>query len=71
MLVGRGKKEALNRIKDQVGRKIVGWKDKLLSNVGREILIKAVAQAMPTYTMSVFKFLDSLCKDLNSMIGNF
>ena len=71
MLVGRGKKEALNRIKDQVGRKIVGWKDKLLSNVGREILIKAVAQAMPTYTMSAFKFLDSLCKDLNSMMGNF
>lgn len=71
MLVGRGKKEALNRIKDQVGRKIVGWKDKLLSNVGREILIKAVAQAMSTYTMSAFKFLDSLCKDLNSMMGNF
>lgn len=54
-LVGRGKRKAFNQIKDQVGRKIVGWKGKLLSNAGREILIKAVAQATPTYMMSVFK----------------
>ena len=47
-MVGRGKKKAFNRIKDQVGRKIAGWKGRLLSNVGREILIKAVAQATPT-----------------------
>ena len=70
-LVGRGKRKAFNRIKDQVGRKIVGWKGKLLSNVGREILIKAVAKATPTYIMSIFKLPDSLCKDLNSMMGNF
>ena len=43
LLVGRGKKKALNRIKDQVGRKIARWKGKLLSNASREILIKAVA----------------------------
>ena len=43
----------------------------MLSNAGREVLIKAVAQATPTYTMSVFKLPDSLCKDLNSLMGNF
>ena len=42
-LVGRGKKKAFHRTLDQVGRKIVGWKGKLLSTVGREILIKVVA----------------------------
>ena len=42
-MVGRGKKKAFNCIKDQVGRKIAGWKGRLLSNAGREILIKAVA----------------------------
>ena len=46
-LVGKGKRKAFNRIKDQVGKKIVGWKGKLLSSVGREILIKAVDQAIP------------------------
>ena len=42
-LVGRGKKKAFHRILDQVGRKIVRWKGKLLSTVGRKILIKVVA----------------------------
>lgn len=69
-LVGRGKRKAFNRIKDQVGRKIAEWKDKILSNAGRGILIKVVVQATPTYTMSVFKLLESLCKELNSMMGN-
>ena len=71
LLVGKGKRKAFNCIKDQVGKKIAGRKGKLLSNAGREILIKAVAQATPTYTMSYFKLLDSLCKELNAMMSNF
>ena len=70
-LVGRGKKKAFNRIKDQVGRKIASWKGKLLSPAGREILMKAVAQATSTYTMNCFKIPDSLCSELNSLIRNF
>ena len=70
-MVGKGKKKAFNRIKDQVGRKIASWKGKLLSNAGREILIKAVAQATPTYTMNCFKLPDSLCSEINSMVGGF
>lgn len=42
-MVRRGKKKAFNCSKDQVCRKIAGWKGKLLFNVGREILIKAIA----------------------------
>ena len=34
-------------------------------------IIKAVAQATPTYTMSCFKIPDSLCTDLNSMMSKF
>ena len=70
-LVGKGKRKSFNRIKDQVGRKIVGWKGKLLPNAGREILIKVVAQATPTYTMSCFKIPNSLYKDLNFIMSNF
>ena len=71
LLVGRGKKKAFNCIKDQVGRKIASWKGKLLSIAGREILIKIVAQATPTYTMNCFKLPDSLCNKMNSLVSNF
>ena len=70
-LVGKSKRKAFNHIKDQVGRKISGWKGRLLSHAGREILIKTVAQATPTYTMSCFKIPDSLCTELNSMMSRF
>ena len=69
--MGKGKRKAFNCIKDQVGKKIAGWKGKLLSSAGREILIKAVARATPTYTMSCFKLLDSICRELNAMMSSF
>ena len=70
-LVGRGKKKAFNRIKDLVGRKIAGWKGKLLSNAGREVLIKTIAQVTTMYTMSCFKLPNSLCRELNSLVSQF
>lgn len=43
----------------------------MLSRAGKEVLIKAVTQAIPTYTMSCFKILNSLCEDLTGMVRNF
>ena len=70
-LVGKGKRKVFNCIKDQVGKKIAGWKGKLLLSAGRGILIKVVAQATPTYTMSCFKLPESLCRKLNAMMSSF
>ena len=69
--MGRNKRSTFSAIKDKVGKKLEGWKQKILSKVGKEILIKAVAQAIPTYTISCFKLPDALCEDLTSMIHNF
>ena len=42
-IIGRSKKQIFAEIKEKVGKKLVGWKGKLLSLGGKEILIKAVA----------------------------
>ena len=63
-LVGRKKKESFNHIKQQVWKRLAGWEAKLLSQAGREILIKSVAQALPTYTMTCFKLPLSLCHEI-------
>lgn len=42
-----------------------------LAQSGKEVLIKAVAQALPTYVMGVFKLPLRLCKDLTKFIMNF
>ena len=70
-LVGRRKKEGFNFIKEKVWRKLQGWEGKLLSQASREILIKAVIQAIPTYAMGCFKFPLSLCHEIETMIKKF
>ena len=50
---------------------IAGWKEKLLSQARREILIKMVVQAIPTYTMSCFKLPIGLCSEIESLIRRF
>jgi hypothetical protein len=41
----------------------------LLSKAGKEILVKAVAQAIPTYAMSCFDLTKPFFDELSSMIG--
>ncbi|XP_028070767.1 uncharacterized protein LOC114273190 [Camellia sinensis] len=52
--VGHSKRSVLGFVKERVWHRLNGWKEKLLSVVGREVLIKSVAQALPTYIMSCF-----------------
>ena len=70
-LVGRAKYQTFSFLKDRVWKKIQGWKGKLLSRAGKEILIKAVAQSIPTYTMGVFQLPMKLCEELNAMCARF
>ena len=69
-LVGRNKKNTFKEVKTKLVKKLAGWKEKLLSKAGKEVLIMAVAQAIPTYTMNYFKILDSLCDEMTSIIRN-
>ena len=50
---------------------MAGWKENFLSIGGREILIKAVAQAILMYTMSCFQLSKGLCDDIEGMMRKF
>ncbi|KAL0009392.1 hypothetical protein SO802_010894 [Lithocarpus litseifolius] len=70
-LMGRNKKASFNYTKERVWKKLQGWKEKLLSQARREILIKAVIQAIPISTMSYFKLPVGLCLEIKSLIRRF
>jgi hypothetical protein len=63
-MVGRKKKSVFAYIKDRVWKRINSWKGKALSRAGKEVMIKSVLQAIPSYVMSVYLLPDSTIKDI-------
>ena len=53
-VIRKSKIQVFAKIKGKVAKKLSGWKEKMLSLGGKEILIKVVAQVIPTYTMNYF-----------------
>lgn len=66
--MGRSRTKMFSCLKDRVWKHIQGWKEKLLSKAGKETLIKAVAQAIPSFAMSYFDLTEGLCDELSMMI---
>ena len=69
--MGKNKKESFNFIKEKIWRKLQGWESKLLSQAGREVLVKAVIQAIPTFSMRCFKIPLGFCQETEAMIKKF
>ena len=53
-LIGKSKQEIFSHIKERVIKKTHGWKERFLLNATKEVLMKSVLQAIPTYAMSLF-----------------
>ncbi|KAB2630221.1 hypothetical protein D8674_007740 [Pyrus ussuriensis x Pyrus communis] len=68
---GHSKKQGLAFVKGRILEKVQGWKQCTLSQAGKEILIKAVIQAIPAYPMHIFKFPSTLCSDFDALIAEF
>ena len=61
-IVGKNRRASLNYIKDRVWNKLQRWKEKLLSQAKKEVLLKVVVQAIPTFAMGCFKLPVGLCR---------
>ena len=69
--VGNSINGAFKYLKDRVWKKVQGWMEMLLSAAGKEVLIKSVAQAVPTFSMSCFRLPRGLCHHLDGLLRNF
>ena len=58
-------------LQEKITKRVLGWKEKFISKAGREILIKTVAQLIPTYSMSLFKLSWSICNSINSLVVRY
>ena len=70
-MIGRKRNCFFNEVKLKVLSKISNWQNNFFSSGGKEVLIKAIAQAVPAYAMSVFKLPLTLCEDIQKAVAKF
>ena len=68
---GKSKVGTFKEPQEKITKRVLGWKEKFISKAGREILIKTVAQAIPTYSISLFKLPKSICDNINSLVARY
>jgi hypothetical protein len=70
-MVGVDRSDCFQHLIDHVCQILKGWKEKILCMEGKEILLKSVAQAIPSYAMSVFKLPKGICKAITDEMARF
>uniref|UniRef100_A0A803Q328 Reverse transcriptase domain-containing protein n=1 Tax=Cannabis sativa TaxID=3483 RepID=A0A803Q328_CANSA len=68
---GRSKKDAFNYINDRVWSHLNKWNSKVFSKGGKEVLLKSVVQAIPSYAMACFKLPASFHSKIESLMARF
>jgi hypothetical protein len=69
--VGKSVNGVFKYLKDRVWKRVQGWIEMILSMAGKEVLIKSVAQALPTYSMGCFKLPRGLCEHIDKLLRQF
>jgi len=65
------KTQVFSFVRDRLQKRLNTWSAKFLSKGGKEVLIKSVAQALPTYVISCFLLSKAIRSKLSSAIANF
>ena len=47
------------------------WNKRFLSRAGKEVLLKSIIQAIPSYVMSVFLLPTTMCEEIERMMNAF
>ncbi|CAA7022569.1 unnamed protein product [Microthlaspi erraticum] len=69
--ISGSKKKMFTFIHDRLSKRINSWSARLLSKGGKDVMIKSVAQALPTYVMSCFLLPQETIKKLQGAISKF
>jgi hypothetical protein len=57
--------------KERLSKKFSSWAERYMSGGAKEVMIKSVAQVIPTYVMGVFKLSATLCDEMMQMTRYF
>ena len=68
---GKSKVGTFKELQERITKRVMRWKEKFFSKVGCEILIKTMAQLIPTYSMSLFKLPKSICDNIYSLLARY
>lgn len=68
---GKSNVGTFKELQEKITKRVMGWKEKFISKADREILIKTVVQAIPTYSMSLFKLPKTICDNINSLLVKY
>jgi hypothetical protein len=68
---GRLKGGVFKSINGRYVKRMIDWKERTMSQVAKDVLIKSATQALPTYMMSVFKMPFGLCDALEKHVRAF
>jgi hypothetical protein len=66
--MGKGK---FKSTKERLVKRLSSWAERCMSRGAKEVLIKFVAQAIPTYVMGAFKLPAKLCDEITRLIRRF
>ncbi|XP_023634285.1 uncharacterized protein LOC111829426 [Capsella rubella] len=68
---GGAKTQFFSFVRDRLQTHINGWSAKFLSKGGKEVMIKSVAAALPTYVMSCLRLPKSITAKLTCAVAKF
>ncbi|XP_010506884.1 PREDICTED: uncharacterized protein LOC104783422 [Camelina sativa] len=69
--LGGSKTKVFSFVRERLQGRTTGWSARLLSKGGKEVMIKSIATAVPTFVMSCFRLPKTITSKLSSAVANF